>query len=71
MKGGCRVAWLHRSPVFHHARYHFSPEGHTLALCGVTLHCPRYRAQEGTERQATALGLRRCRRCSWPTSGAL
>jgi len=56
----CRVAWLHRSWVYHRS---YGP-----AKCGVTLFTERYRAMEGLESQARRLGLRRCRSCKWPST---
>jgi len=62
MKGGPRVCWIHRSPVFHHARYHQTPAG--LAVpCGTVVHSQLSRAQEGNAATAISLGLRPCCRC--------
>lgn len=59
-----RVAWLHRSPVYHGPMHKTRSDNGTLyAPCGVVLSCARYRAQHGTARDAEKLGLRPCRRC--------
>ena len=68
MRGGARVVWLHRSYVYHHARYRHVWDNRwgadvTKVPCGVVVTSPLYRPQEATQRVAERFGLRPCRRC--------
>lgn len=57
-----RVCWLHRSTVYHHAKFRESIMGLRVP-CGVLISRPGFRPNEGTETQARRFGLTPCRRC--------